>query len=126
MEAGLALLLSIGMCVLVPIGMLAAIVLVVMSRSRNRHAERMAMIDRGLVPGTVPPPLPQRDPHRLIGWATGLVVGGVLWMVSDTFDLSVFGIVLTAIGVAYLTRGVLGLARDRRAAPGEVREGGNP
>jgi hypothetical protein len=126
MEAGLALLLTFGMCVLVPIGFLAAIVLVAMSRSRNRHAERMAMIDRGLVPGVVPPPLAQRDPNRLVGWATGLVVFGVLWMVSDTFDLSGFGILLTAVGVAYLTRGVLGLVRDRRAAPGEVREGGNP
>ena len=127
MEAGLALLLSFGMCVLVPIGLLATIVVVAMNRSRNRHAERMAMIDRGLVPGPLPRPVPQRDPYRLIGWATGLVVGGVLWMVSDTFDLSGFGILVTAVGVAYLTRGILGWSRENPASSrGGTGEGGNP
>ena len=122
MEAGLALLLSFGTCVLVPIGLLAAVVIVAMNRSRDRHAERMAMIDRGLSPGPRP-----RDPVRLVGWATGLVVGGVLWMLSDRFDLSGFGIVLTAVGVAYLTRGILGLSRERMPSPrDEIGKGGNP
>ena len=122
MEAGLALLLAFGMCVLVPIGVLTTIVLVVMHRSRDRHFEQMAMIDRGLVP----PPASQRDPGRAIGWATGIVVGGLLWMVSDTFDLSGFGILVTAVGVAYLTRGVLGWSREGSAAEGGTGEGESP
>jgi len=123
MEAVLALLIAFGMCVLIPIGLLAAIVLVFMRRSQDRHSERMAMIDRGVAPGAVPMPSP--EPGRAVGWATGVVVGGVLWMFADTLDLSRFGIILTAVGVAYLTRGVLGLARGRRPAGGEFGGGGN-
>jgi hypothetical protein len=122
MEAVLALLIAFGMCVLVPIGLLAAIVYVFMRRSQDRHSERMAMIDRGVAPGAIPPPSP--EPGRAVGWAAGVVVGGVLWMLADTLDLSRFGIILTAVGVAYLTRGVLGLARSRAAT--ESGEGGNP
>jgi hypothetical protein len=122
MEAGLALLLAIGMCVFVPIGVLATIVIVVMNRSRNRHAERLAMIDRGLVPA--PAPAQPGDSSSAIGWAVGIVVGGLLWMVSDTFDLSGFGILVTAVGVAYLTRGILGWSRERPVRG--TGEGGNP
>ena len=124
MEAMVALLIAFGMCVLVPIGLLAAIVLVFMRRSQDRHSERMAMIDRGVAPGAIPVPSP--EPGRAVGWATGIVVGGVLWMLADTLDLSRFGIILTAVGVAYFTRGVLGLASRRRAAAGGFGEGGNP
>ena len=127
MHFGLGLLVAFGMCVLVPVGLLAAIVLVLMTRSRDRHAERMAMIERGLAPGPVPTAARPRDPYRLIGCATGIVVAGVLWMVSETFDLSGFGILLTAIGVAYLTRGILGLSRERVPSPRDgTGHGGNP
>lgn len=122
MEAGLALLLAFGMCVLVPIGLLATIVLVVMHRSKDRHAERMAMIDRGVAP----PIVAERDPARALGWAVGLVVGGVLWMFAGTLGLSRFGIVLTALGVAYVTRGILGWSRERSSRGGGIGEGGNP
>jgi hypothetical protein len=123
MHVGLAALLTLGMCVFLPIGLLAAVVFLAMHRSRDRHAERMAMIDRGMAPS----PRRERDPVRSVGWAAGLVVGGVLWMVSDTFDLSGFGILLTAVGVAYLTRGVLGLSRERMPSPREgIGEGGKP
>jgi hypothetical protein len=136
----MVLLIGFGVCVAVPLGIVGAILYLVTKRARDRHAERMAMIERGLVPpadGSVPPPprAPEEvvaraavsyrpspaDHAKSIGWAVGLAVAGVLFLVSELADLNGFGIVLTGIGAAYLTRGILGLRRERREPEGEGR-----
>ncbi len=126
---GLSLFLGFGMCVFLPLGLAVALVYVLMTRSRDRHAERMAMIAQGLAPpadGSSPPPLVPggtsaargSDPVLRLGWAVGLVVLGVLWLLPDSLDLNWFGILLAALGAAYLTRGIIGLKRSE-AAPSD-------
>lgn len=137
----LGMLFAFGMCIAVPV--VAIVLWAVHSnrRARERHAERMAMIDRGLVPDAAaapappvppptaltatepapppaPPPAPKAaDPNQTIGWAVGLIVAGALWI----FGPSHFGALLVGCGAAYLTRGVLGMRKPASSdTPGDL------
>jgi hypothetical protein len=118
-QGALAIFLAFGMCVLVPLGFVAALVYVVTRRARARHEERMAMIAQGLVP---PPDGPviasaratvRGDPTRGLGWAVGLLVCGILWVAGAAH----FAAMLIGAGAAFLTRGLLGLRRDAAGPP---------
>ena len=118
-QGTLAIFFAFGMCVIVPLGFVAALVYVVTRRARARHEERMAMIAQGLVP---PPDGPaivsaratvRGDPARGLGWAVGLIVAGVLWFAGGAH----FAAILIGAGAAFLTRGLLGMRRDAAAPP---------
>jgi len=123
MHAGLALFLVFGMCVIVPLAVVAGIVWIVTRNARNRHDERMAAISRGVSETLDAPPWPaqpvvvarpRRDPARGIGWAVGLLVCGLLWAAG----VHHFASMLIGAGAGFLTRGILGLRRDP-APPGD-------
>jgi 4-hydroxybenzoate polyprenyltransferase len=114
-QTGLGLFVVFGMCVLVPLAFIAAIVWIATRAARNRHEERMAAISRGVPSPEATPPWParpavvrRRDPARGIGWAVGLLVCGVLW----AFGVQHFASILVGAGVGFLVRGVVGLKRD--------------
>ena len=144
--ATFGILLAFGMCVALPLAVVLGVVYHLNRRARERHAERMAMIDRGLVPDAaasappppsqpssqapqpaVEPPLPlapqpvpapkAADPDQTIGWAVGLIVAGMLWI----FGPSHFGALLVGCGAAYLTRGLLGMRKPPSSdSPGDL------
>jgi len=130
-HTGWGILLAFGMCVLVPLAFIAAIVWIVMRSARNRHDERMAAISRGVPPeSAAAPPWPAQpvaarrgDPARGIGWAVGLLVCGLLWALG----VSHFASMLVGAGAGFLTRGVLGMRRgpapsdDSALPPGDPR-----
>jgi hypothetical protein len=138
-EGALFLFFAFGMCVMVPIAILAAVVYLVTRRARQRHEERMALIAQGLSPDGAPPPppapdappgapVPPRPPARDdrsdgLAWAVGLLVCGLLWAVGCAH----FAAMLLGAGAGFLTRGILGMKRDREAMddpnvpPGGVR-----
>jgi len=124
----LALFVAFGMCVLVPLGFVAALVYVVTRRARARHEERMAMIAQGIVPpadgktvaaarATV-----RADPTRGLGWAVGLLVCGALWVAG----VAHFAAILIGAGAALLTRGIVGLRRDAARPRDDVLPPGDP
>jgi hypothetical protein len=132
-RATLGILLAFGICVVIPVCGIVAWAVVEGRKSRMRHQERIAMIERGLVPPDGPPPppppgaavetrvhtyqyqVPRRDYDvaRGMGWAVGFLVAGALWMFTpfDGFFANTFGVVFLACGAAYMTRGIIGLTR---------------
>src|SRR5437016_3366701 len=48
-ETALGILLGFGTCVIVPLAIVGAFLYIVTKKARDRHAERMAMIEKGLV-----------------------------------------------------------------------------
>jgi hypothetical protein len=56
---------------------------------------------------TAPVGAPRDDSARSIGWAVGLLVAGVLWMVFRVH----FAALLLGLGAAWLTRGILEMRR---------------
>ena len=130
--------LAFAICVVLPLGAIAAGVLITMRRAQQRHAERMAMIAQGLIPPqrgetvqyTTPAPgQPQiatvrvreaNDHAKNIGWAVACLVAGVLWLAGEFYE-NPMGVILTALGAMYLTRGILGVVLRSDRSEGEVR-----
>jgi hypothetical protein len=125
------MLIPLGMCFLLPLAAIVAWAVIESKKARLRHDERLAMIERGIPPSDAPAPRSRdaspveiradvrvgplgrrRDPAPLMGWAVGLLVAGVMLMLPDRFELGAGGIVLTAVGAAFLTRGIIGMRRE--------------
>jgi hypothetical protein len=119
LDGALALFVGFGMCVLVPLACLAALVYLVTRRARARHDERMAMIAQGIHPpaegtATAAARITVRtDPARHLSWAAGLLVCGIVW----AFGSHHFAAILLGTGAAFLTRGLLGMRRDAARPP---------
>lgn len=124
-EVVMGIVLTFGMCVIVPLGFIGGLVYFLTRRARTRHEERMAMIARGMVPADATPPSPPQpaplprgsDSAVYLGWCVGIVVAGVLLLVRSLTPLSLPGIAITAVGAGFLTRGIAGLKRAAGKSP---------
>jgi hypothetical protein len=138
MDAGIVwlTLITVGLMVVVPVAGIVAWAVVANRKDRRRHEERLAMIERGLVPSDVPPPLPPPPPAQSqsapstapeqssddiatgLGWAAGIFSAGVLFLFGD---FNFLGVIVTACVAGYLTRGLVGLSRSKSSGTGGMR-----
>ncbi len=139
-KGALAIVLGFGMCMLIPLVIVGGFLYVITKKARDRHAERMAMIEKGLVPPpdgarvsasvsgtgpgvTVTPMTPEGPKSRACVRAEFKSEPDPARTIGWAIGLLVTGVlwfateheiaaILIGIGAAYLTRGILGLKRD--------------